>query len=254
MYSDAHDNGSVFPPAMYCVAGSTCFGPTFDRTSHTAARSTVVSLPSLNLQRNVSHFPFLKAPANAYTSLRLSLDTLVWYLFTPNFAWIRMPTRNSFSTTMNALVRAGKCDGALAVFREMISRKLEPGLVACNFVLTNCSKHKQGEVALEFLEVMRKVSEGTDSMDIYIYVIINSNNNNFLLLFFTYVNMFFFFEVYTKVVTFFKNIGTAILPAAWYLVVFLFMYLYCQVLFLFICVVIRDGRRVENHRTSEVTR
>ena len=63
----------------------------------------------------------------------------------------------SFSTTMNALVRAGKCDGALAVFREMISRKLEPGLVACNFVLTNCSKHKKGEVALEFLEVMRKV-------------------------------------------------------------------------------------------------
>ena len=65
--------------------------------------------------------------------------------------------KNSFSTTMNALVRAGKCDGALAVFREMISRKLEPGLVACNFVLTNCSKHKRGEVALEFLEVMRKV-------------------------------------------------------------------------------------------------
>lgn len=58
---------------------------------------------------------------------------------------------------MNALVRSDMCDDALIVFEEMISRKLEPGLVACNFVLTNFSKHRKGKVALEFLEVMKKV-------------------------------------------------------------------------------------------------
>lgn len=58
---------------------------------------------------------------------------------------------------MNALVRTGKCEAALEVFREMIKRKLKPGLVACNFVLTNCSKHKQGAVALAFLDLMKEV-------------------------------------------------------------------------------------------------
>lgn len=58
---------------------------------------------------------------------------------------------------MNALVHADMCDDALVVFEEMISRKLEPGLVACNFVLTNFSKHRRGQVALQFLEVMKKV-------------------------------------------------------------------------------------------------
>lgn len=41
----------------------------------------------------------------------------------------------------------------------MIKKKLEPGLVSCNYVLTYCSKHKQGMVAMEFLMVMKKVSE-----------------------------------------------------------------------------------------------
>lgn len=68
---------------------------------------------------------------------------------------------NSYSTAMNALVRAGQCEGALLLFREMIARKLEPGLVSCNYVLTICSKHKEGLIALEFLEVMKKVSRSS---------------------------------------------------------------------------------------------
>lgn len=39
----------------------------------------------------------------------------------------------------------------------MMKKKLEPGLVSCNYVLTFCSKHKQGMVAMEFLMVMKKV-------------------------------------------------------------------------------------------------
>lgn len=58
---------------------------------------------------------------------------------------------------MNALCHAGECARALEVFREMIKRKLEPGLVSCNYVLTYCSKHKEGMVAMEFLIVMKKV-------------------------------------------------------------------------------------------------
>lgn len=58
---------------------------------------------------------------------------------------------------MNALVRTGECEAALEVFREMIRRKLKPGLVTCNFILTNCSKHRKGEVALAFLDIMKKV-------------------------------------------------------------------------------------------------
>lgn len=63
----------------------------------------------------------------------------------------------SYSTLMNALCHAGECEHALEVFREMMRRKLEPGLVSCNYVLTYCSKHKKGVVAMEFLEVMKKV-------------------------------------------------------------------------------------------------
>lgn len=58
---------------------------------------------------------------------------------------------------MNALCHSGECARALEVFREMIKRKLEPGLVSCNYVLTYCSKHKEGLVAMEFLMVMKKV-------------------------------------------------------------------------------------------------
>lgn len=45
----------------------------------------------------------------------------------------------------------------MEVFRDMIARKIEPGLVACNFVLTHFSKNRAGEEALEFLEIMKKV-------------------------------------------------------------------------------------------------
>ncbi len=58
---------------------------------------------------------------------------------------------------MNALCHSGECRHALEVFRSMIKKKLEPGLVSCNYVLTFCSKHKQGMVAMEFLGVMKKV-------------------------------------------------------------------------------------------------
>ena len=67
-------------------------------------------------------------------------------------------TAISYSTLMNALCHSGECARALEVFREMIKRKLEPGLVSCNYVLTYCSKHKEGLVAMEFLMVMKKVS------------------------------------------------------------------------------------------------
>lgn len=62
---------------------------------------------------------------------------------------------------MNVLCHSGECGRALEVFKEMIRRKLEPGLVSCNYVLTHCSKHKQGLVAMEFLMVMKKV-RGTE--------------------------------------------------------------------------------------------
>jgi len=60
---------------------------------------------------------------------------------------------------MNTLCHSGECRHALEVFRSMIKKKLEPGLVSCNYVLTFCSKHKQGMVAMEFLMVMKKVCE-----------------------------------------------------------------------------------------------
>lgn len=58
---------------------------------------------------------------------------------------------------MNTLCHAGECGRALEVFRKMIKKKLEPGLVSCNYALTYCSKHKAGMVAMEFLMVMKKV-------------------------------------------------------------------------------------------------
>lgn len=58
---------------------------------------------------------------------------------------------------MNALARGGLSDDAVKVFRDMIARKLEPGLVACNFVLTHFSKNSAGDAALEFLRIMKKV-------------------------------------------------------------------------------------------------
>lgn len=58
---------------------------------------------------------------------------------------------------MNALARGGLSNDAVSVFRDMITRKLEPGLVACNFVLTHFSKNSAGDAALEFLQIMKKV-------------------------------------------------------------------------------------------------
>lgn len=58
---------------------------------------------------------------------------------------------------MNTMCHAGECRRALDVFQLMIKKKLEPGLVSCNYVLTYCSKHKEGTVAMEFLSVMKKV-------------------------------------------------------------------------------------------------
>lgn len=64
---------------------------------------------------------------------------------------------DSFHTAVNVLARAGRCDQALDVLKTMIGRSLKPNLSACHFFLTNCSKHKRGAAALEFLEIMRKV-------------------------------------------------------------------------------------------------
>lgn len=58
---------------------------------------------------------------------------------------------------MNALARSGQSEAAVALFRDMISRKLEPGLVACNYVLTHFSKHRKGDDAVAFLKIMKKV-------------------------------------------------------------------------------------------------
>lgn len=58
---------------------------------------------------------------------------------------------------MNVLARTGHCDRALDVLKTMMELKLKPNLSACHFLLTNCSKHKQGKAAFEMLGIMRKV-------------------------------------------------------------------------------------------------
>ena len=44
---------------------------------------------------------------------------------------------------------------AEALFEEMLSKKLQPKLLACNFVLTKFAEHGGAEAAVKFLEAMQ---------------------------------------------------------------------------------------------------
>jgi hypothetical protein len=44
---------------------------------------------------------------------------------------------------------------AEALFEEMVSKKLRPTLLACNFILTKFAEHGGAEAAVKFLEAMQ---------------------------------------------------------------------------------------------------
>jgi hypothetical protein len=46
---------------------------------------------------------------------------------------------------------------AEALFEEMLSKKLRPTLLACNFILTKFAEHGGAEAAVKFLEAMQVV-------------------------------------------------------------------------------------------------
>jgi hypothetical protein len=47
---------------------------------------------------------------------------------------------------------------AEALFEEMLSKKLRPTLLACNFILTKFAEHGGAEAAVKFLEAMQVIS------------------------------------------------------------------------------------------------
>ncbi|KAG5175893.1 hypothetical protein JKP88DRAFT_265646 [Tribonema minus] len=62
----------------------------------------------------------------------------------------------TYGTLMNTLAAGGQCAAALAVFDDMLALKLQPRLVACNYVLTKFAEHGAGAPAVGFLEAMQR--------------------------------------------------------------------------------------------------
>ena len=51
----------------------------------------------------------------------------------------------------------GQCSAALALFEEMLSKgkACDPGILACNYVLTKFAHHGAGAAAVKFLHAMQ---------------------------------------------------------------------------------------------------